>query len=590
MKYATLSLLTFLCLLFILPDALSQRSFLDILSQYETWDNHAIAPTPDQGFLIANDLKFPPEGWERHGFYISKYDSCGTVAWAKAYGSPDFALYFNDLTELPNGEAVAMGQTGFDDLFLMRIDAAGSVLSMLTFDTSNGDQNYNLDVRDGKIMVFGSYYADNGARNYLLVVDESGQIDWAKSFHQRRGPGAATFCEDGGFICVNGNLIYKVDQAGNLLWSQELSNLTAADANFSQPVESAGGYVLATRNPELGTQYLFKLSSSGALQWQSGQIPSDFLASSVDRLSDGNLVFVNALPIDEESAFNGAPFLVECSLEGEILAQFSFDLGQIGRFTAPICRAGDQRSLTIKGSYYDQGNFDYVIRLKPGEALTCAGTTYDERISEKANMNFQSVGGSAGNLTFTSSDTAGVQVLDLAFPAEHICEMEVENELLEFEDRVQCTDTLSFRSPLQNATYLWEDGSTAPDRILKAPGQYLLKATTCRTEFDITIDLQQGLCPCEYYIPNAFSPNGDGVNDLFQAYATCDFRAYELQIFNRWGELLYRTQVPEEGWDGRSHGRMVSQGVYTYALKYSWEVTPGVIQDKMNVGTVAIIR
>lgn len=568
----------------------SQRSFLDILSQYETWDNHAIAPTQDNGFYMGNDLKFPPSDWERHGFYLSKYDSCGTIEWAKAYGSPDQALYFTDLAELSTGEAIAMGQTGFDDLFLMRIDPAGNVISMFTYDTSNGDQNYNVDVRNGMVMVFGSYYAENGARNYLLVVNEDGQIDWAKSYHPRIGPGGAIYCEDGSFVCVNGNLVYKVDENGNTEWSQEIMTLSPDEANLSRPVESANGYVIAVRNPERASQFLLKFNRSGQIQWQSEEISSGFLASSVDRISNGNLILVNAQPIDGEGLSGGAPLLAEFSPEGTLLQQYGFELNDFGRFTAPVCRAGDKGSVTIKGSYYDQGNFDYVIRLKPEEDLSCAGYRYEDVLTEKASLDLRQASASVTNLNFSATDTTVVQTIDLGFNPENYCETTVDADTMEFEDKLFCVDTLTFQSPLENATYLWQDGSTAGTRILQAPGRYLLKATTCRTEFDINIEIDLGVCPCNYYIPNAFSPNGDGVNDLFQAFATCAFTNYDLQIFNRWGELLHHSRQPEEGWDGRARGQLVERGMYMYALQYSWEIRPGVIQDKVETGSVAVIR
>lgn len=583
-------LLTILLLIVLPLTVLSQRSFLDILSQYETWDNHAIAPTLDNSFYIGNDLKFPPSDWERHGFYLSKYDSCGTIEWTKAYGSPDQALYFSDLATLASGEAIAMGQTGFDNLFLMRIDPAGNVVSLFTYDTSNGDQNYNLDVQDGKVMVFGSYYAENGARNFLLLVNESGQIDWAKSFHRRLGPGGAIFCEDGSFVCVNGNLIYKVNESGNLEWSQEIASLSADAANLSRPVESGNGYVVAVRNPAAASQYLVKFNRSGQVQWQSDEIPSGFLASSIDRLSNGNLILVNAQPIDGEGLSGGAPLLAEFSPDGVLIKQYGFDLNDFGRFTAPVCRAGDKGSVTIKGSYYDQGNFDYIIRLQPEEDLSCAGYTYEDMLTEKTSLDLRSATASVSNLSFTRADSTEVQVVDLVLNPENLCAPTVDYGTMEFSDRLQCVDTLTFGPPLENATYLWQDGSTDGSRILQAPGQYLLKATTCRTEFDINIELELGLCPCNYYIPNAFSPNGDGVNDLFQAFATCAFTSYDLQIFNRWGELLHHSSLPEEGWDGRARGKLVEQGMYMYALKYSWEVKPGVIQDKVETGSVAVVR
>lgn len=586
------ALLVLLWLLLIPVVSWSQRSFLDVLSQYETWNNHAIAPTVDNGFFIGNDLKYPPaaEGWERHSFYLSKYDSCGIVEWAKAYSNPDHALYFSDLTELPNGDAIAMGQTGFDDLFLMRINPQGNVLSMLTFDTSNGDQNYSLDIQDGKVMVFGSYYAESGARNFLLVVNEEGQIDWAKSFHRRLGPGGAIFCQDGSFVCVNGNMIYKVNDKGNLEWSQQINSLSPDAANLSEPIESENGYIVAVRNPAQTSQFLIKLNASGQLQWQSDQIPSGFLASSIDRLSNGNIIMVNAFPKDGEGLDGGAPILAEFSPQGELLNQYGFELETIGRFTAPICRAGDQGSVTIKGSYYDQGSFDYVIRLKPAEDLSCVGFSYEDAIVEKAGIDLQPSTTPIATLNFTNTDTSAVNVLDLFLNPENFCEKEVDFGTMDFWDRLQCVDTLTFKSPLVNATYLWEDGSTAGERILKAPGRYLVEATTCRTEFDIAIEIELGLCPCTYYIPNAFSPNGDGVNDIFQAYATCGFKTYDLQIFNRWGELLHESKNPEDGWDGRSRGRLVGQGMYMYALKYSWEIKPGVIQHKIQTGNVAVVR
>lgn len=67
--------------------------------------------------------------------------------------------------------------------------------------------------------------------------------------------------------------------------------------------------------------------------------------------------------------------------------------------------------------------------------------------------------------------------------------------------------------------------------------------------------------------PNAFSPNGDGRNDVYKA-KTCqnivEFRAY---IYNRWGEKLYEWSNPDEGWDGTSGGRDVPEGVYFVLVK-----------------------
>ena len=67
--------------------------------------------------------------------------------------------------------------------------------------------------------------------------------------------------------------------------------------------------------------------------------------------------------------------------------------------------------------------------------------------------------------------------------------------------------------------------------------------------------------------PNAFSPNGDGINDIYKAkeyQSLVEFHAY---IFNRWGQELYEWTDPSNGWDGTHNGKDVSDGVYFVLVK-----------------------
>ncbi len=69
-------------------------------------------------------------------------------------------------------------------------------------------------------------------------------------------------------------------------------------------------------------------------------------------------------------------------------------------------------------------------------------------------------------------------------------------------------------------------------------------------------------------MPNAFSPNGDGINDIYKAKdgykSLTEFHAY---IFNRWGHKLYEWSDPAGGWDGKYNGKDVAQGVYFVLVK-----------------------
>jgi len=91
--------------------------------------------------------------------------------------------------------------------------------------------------------------------------------------------------------------------------------------------------------------------------------------------------------------------------------------------------------------------------------------------------------------------------------------------------------------------------------------------SVCRSEYD-TVLLEVQDCD-NLFTPNVFTPNGDGINDRLKFFineATC----FKLQIYNRWGLLLFESLDMNEGWDGRSqqNGKLVSNGTYYYLVEY----------------------
>lgn len=89
----------------------------------------------------------------------------------------------------------------------------------------------------------------------------------------------------------------------------------------------------------------------------------------------------------------------------------------------------------------------------------------------------------------------------------------------------------------------------------------------------------------EPYFPNAFTPGTDGKNDYFRAEGKF-VSGLALEIFNSWGEMVYRTQDMEQGWDGTINGKPAPQGVYGYKA----EVTTEDNKKYLKQGTVFILR
>ncbi|OWY25689.1 hypothetical protein BVG80_01765 [Sphingobacteriales bacterium TSM_CSM] len=87
-------------------------------------------------------------------------------------------------------------------------------------------------------------------------------------------------------------------------------------------------------------------------------------------------------------------------------------------------------------------------------------------------------------------------------------------------------------------------------------------------------------------VPNAFSPNNDGENDRFNIFSSQPLNSFILRIYNRWGNLIFETTKPDEGWDGTFKGKEQEIGVYVYAIQYSF--ADGFEQYKK--GNITLVR
>jgi gliding motility-associated-like protein len=92
-------------------------------------------------------------------------------------------------------------------------------------------------------------------------------------------------------------------------------------------------------------------------------------------------------------------------------------------------------------------------------------------------------------------------------------------------------------------------------------------ATSITAQFFTTDTVIAWLKPQEYvfYAPNSFTPNGDGINDVFIPVSNVvDLLSYEFDVFDRWGAVIYSTRNPNAAWDGTAGGTPLPNGVYVF--------------------------
>jgi gliding motility-associated-like protein len=145
------------------------------------------------------------------------------------------------------------------------------------------------------------------------------------------------------------------------------------------------------------------------------------------------------------------------------------------------------------------------------------------------------------------------------------------------------TDTLLLAPSLNGVTYN-SNGSSSPMVKVFQEGIYEITATNangCTKKFNVNVSAQN----CNIYMPNAFTPNGDGKNDVFRIPRGAITEVQEFTIFDMWGNKVFSTINRSTGWDGNFKGKGSSAGTYVYIIK-------GMVNNKKKQikGTVTLIR
>ena len=134
-------------------------------------------------------------------------------------------------------------------------------------------------------------------------------------------------------------------------------------------------------------------------------------------------------------------------------------------------------------------------------------------------------------------------------------------------DTTICQDDLMLLGENKNNTYLyiWQDNDTTVPKIITKKGMYILTAMNECGEYRDSILINTKQCTKCIQFPTAFSPNNDGINDMFYPRINCEINDYHLQIFNRWGNKIFETYNISDKWSGED----APQDTYIIVCNYS---------------------
>ena len=117
-------------------------------------------------------------------------------------------------------------------------------------------------------------------------------------------------------------------------------------------------------------------------------------------------------------------------------------------------------------------------------------------------------------------------------------------------------------------SFAWQDGSSAASYVVGDSGIYQVIAQNGCGYDTAAVHIARKTCACELTLPNAFTPNNDGVNDNFRPLHPCNMTDYSMRIFDRYGKLVFQTSDFGKGWNGTYNGMPADTGTFVWMASY----------------------
>lgn len=187
--------------------------------------------------------------------------------------------------------------------------------------------------------------------------------------------------------------------------------------------------------------------------------------------------------------------------------------------------------------------------------------------------------------TFSTANCDSIAVHTLVFGSHKVLQI-IGNDKL-------CKDSKGVLFVENNFnSYLWSTGDTKYIIDIEEAGEYTLEATDnegCVFTNSFTVEEEDCFNICVPFISNSFTPNGDGVNDIFKPSfsAACNLIEYEFGIYNKWGKEIFKCIETTDYWDGNLNGKKAPLGLYLWKLKYR---LVDEIEYHEKIGIISIVQ
>lgn len=582
----------------------------------------SVIQTSDSGFVVGGyTTSFGAGGYD---FYLLKTDKNGSLLWSKTYGGTG-GDYCKSIAETKDGGYILAGETdsygaGTIDVYLVKTDKMGSLQWSKSFGGTDWDRGERVQqTTDGGYIVSGQTQSFGAGGNdiYLIKTDTLGNMQWNKTYGstgseyvyrsviQTMDTGYVVSGYTDGFGAGGWDFfILKTDNSGNLKWFKSIGG-TGDDFGAAAQEVKDGGYIITGSGNSYGAGsddvYLIKLDNNADFIWAKtyGSVGSDY-NTYVKQTSDGGYALGSTTT--GFSASSNDFYLIKTDANGDAncntLTMTPDITTQNLTITTPasLISAGNtvgspstnSISNTITSSLLCVQSYNLPATIA-GPSIVCTGNSAIFSASG-GNTYLWSTGATTASISVSPSTNTTYSVIT----GDSICSSSASitvkiNSLptLSVEgNAILCAGSAGILTVYGGNSYQWSTGASTQTIVVFASGTYSVSVndlSNCKNYG--MIEITEEFCDPQFYIPDAFTPNEDNKNDLFLVYGSL-ISDFEMEIFDRWGELLFTSRDLNKGWDGKYKNKLLQEDVYVWQINYQHEDK----SYKKITGKVALVR
>lgn len=569
--------------------------------------------TLPNGHLVMAGFAEPVVGGPK-SLWAMRVNAAGDVVWSKSF-DPGLSCSATALQKTTDGNLLltynTYGATPVDRTSgWMKLSSDGAIIWSKKAIGNSILTNISPAAGGGYLLCGQNITAVSGKLTGLVVrIGEDGALQWSSVFGENGSSAVADCWEDSqGFIHCTG---YTNELGGdrNGFWAKLGPNgqLVGPVRRFGSSSDDELVRIVpmgADRLLMCGYSHGFNNSAYTSVWTVETDLSGELKASKLLSLPEKNLVTNDliALPGDQ---FMMALGILNGQLSPAILTKLSIDLDQLFTFQYKGGSESDAFLQVVKtssgfaavgGTYHNGDANAYLVSLDANGKLNnddCCPLPLD--IARK-DVTPETASFVPTQTAFYSVQNAVFAEADQAITTTNLCQP-IELEFSVSKDTIcpgECVDIMAIDSTIGvTYTFEYQGGALNPD----VPGQ------VCHTQGPVLFITRKGANNnCEKSLtkrvvlgskadnfPNAFTPNGDGANDLFRPVFDCPAATMHLEVYNRWGHKVFDTTEPTGGWDGKTEGIEAASDIYVWKLEYEVE-NNGSREKFIKQGEVTLLR